>query len=579
MMDAATICRNLEYLKANRARLNSELEQAAALCQPAKVGGTYYTRQSSQEGAQPRGVEVLCDFPQEAAMIFNRGLYSNLFPPNVRWFSFQAAADQKGSDRLNEFLTRVSQTIYDILYGTNFPVEMNEICSAAACAGTFVMSVEYDPEDFLRFEAHPLQKIYCQKSGKQNIDTVYEEIPLTASQAATIFSKPGDQLGEKLRKDAADDLASRHDKIYKIIHYVAPNRNRKFRSEKVNGVPVVKPVAGVEGSPFISIYVEADEKVVIREEGFDYNPYTVGRIDESINADVYGLSPALRALRTMKTQNKLWARYMEAVDSQLRPSVVADLAAYSDLLPEFNFSPNSVNYYNSQGGKYGAPTFYVPPANLAGGIDLFDRMSQVLNRFFCADLFTLIQNMNISDGRQRTAREIAELVNERNSQLLTIVSRFLDELVSPLLKKCFWVLWNNVPQIFGEVDESIVAELAENPLNLTYFSPMAMAARATRIQGTMAAVEDAVSSGLLQFAPDALDVIKTDELMKAFLEVRGAHPDHFRSEKELRDLRAKRAEEQQMQQQQQMIADIAKSQNLNESPGAGSLAGALMGGM
>jgi hypothetical protein len=576
-MDATTICRNFDHLKSQRSRLNNELEQAAALCNPGKYGGTYRTKQSSQEGAESRPVEVICDFPQEAATIFNRGLYSNLFPPNVRWFAFQASAKTPDADKINRFLTSASQTIYDILYGTNFPVEMNEICSAAATAGTFVMSVEYDGADLLRFESHPLAKVYCQKSGKSAVDTVYEEIQMTAYQARNIFDRPGDKLGEKLLQDATDELASKHDKVYKIIHYVAPNKQRKFQTKVVDGVPASEPVLGPDGAAFISIYVEADEKVLIRKEGFDYNPYTVGRIDESIDADVYGLSPALRALRTMKTQNKLWARYMEAVDSQLRPSVMADLAAYSDLLPEFNFSPNSVNYYNSQGGKYGAPTFYAPPANLAGGIDLFDRLGQVLNKFFCADLFTLIQNMNVTDGRQRTAREIAELVNERNSQLLTIVSRFLDEMVSPLLRKCFWILWSNVPQIFGEVDEEIAEYISENGLNLTYFSPMAMAARATRIQGTLAAVEDAVASGLTQFAPDCLDVLKTDALMKSFFEVHGADPEHLRTDAEMKKLREERQQAEAQAQQMQMLSDVAKSQNLTETPGEGSLVGALMG--
>jgi hypothetical protein len=577
MMDATTICRNLEHLKGQRSRLNSELEQAAALCNPGKYGGTYRTKVSSQEGTENRPVEVVCDFPQESATIFNRGLYSNLFPPNVRWFAFLADAKTPDADRINRFLTSASQTIYDILYSTNFPVEMNEICSAAASAGTFCMSVEFDPNDFLRFEAHPISKIYCQKSGKSVIDTVYEEIQMTAYQIRNIFNRPGDKLGEKLLKDATDELASKHDKVYKIIHYVAPNKNRKFQTKVVDGVPVSEPVLGPDGAAFISIYVEEEEKVIIRTEGFDYNPYTVGRIDESIDADIYGLSPALRALRTMKTQNKLWARYMEAVDSQLRPSVVADLAAYSDLLPEFNFSPNSVNYYNSQGGKYGAPTFYVPPANLAGGIDLFDRLGQVLNKFFCADLFTLIQNMNVTDGRQRTAREIAELVNERNSQLLTIVSRFLDEMVSPLLRKCFWVLWSNIPHIFGEVDEEVAQYISENGINLTYFSPMAMAARATRIQGTLAAVEDAMASGLIQVAPDCLDVLNPDALMKSFLEVHGADPEHLRSDSEVRAIREQRQQAQAQAQQTQMLGDIAKSQNLTETPGQGSLVGEIMG--
>ena len=150
-------------------------------------------------------------------------------------------------------------------------------------------------------------------------------------------------------------------------------------------------------------------------------------------------------------------------------------------------------------------------------------------------------------------------------------------MVSPLLRKCFWILWSNVPQIFGEVDEEVAEYISENGLNLTYFSPMAMAARATRIQGTLAAVEDAVASGLTQFAPDCLDVLKTDALMKSFFEVHGADPEHLRTDAEMKKLREERQQAEAQAQQMQMLSDVAKSQNLTETPGEGSLVGALMG--
>jgi hypothetical protein len=65
--------------------------------------------------------------------------------------------------------------------------------------------------------------------------------------------------------------------------------------------------------------------------------------------------------------------------------------------------------------------------------------------------------------------------------------------------------------------------------------------------------------------------------MKSFFEVHGADPEHLRTDAEMKKLREERQQAEAQAQQMQMLSDVAKSQNLTETPGEGSLVGALMG--
>ena len=575
-MDGRQIINNYNTLKGARAKLDSEIEQASALCNPAKYGSSYHVRTSSQSGADSKSVEVVSDYAQMAATKYIRGFFFNLFPANVRWFGYGANAigtGEKIPESVRRYLANASQVAYDLIYSTNFPVEMLEVVEDSVDAGTTVISCEFSPKTILKFRTHRLGKIVAQRSADDEIDTIYEDLQLSATQVVNIFNRPDDTIPEKIRTSAASGNVAQSDCTCRIIHYVGP-KERAFDIRKEGNDFKTVPAAGFEGKAFESIYVEVDSATIIRREGFDHNPYIVGRIDNCAAGDVYGLSPALRALRTMKLHNKLTAATVNATESVLKPSVMLDLGAYTNLVSEFFFEPGSVNFYNSQGGKYNAPQFYAPPANFAAGGNLDVRLQQIIDHFFSADLFTLLQQMELNSGRQRTAREIIELVNERNSQILTTVSRFLDETVSPLLKLVFYLLLENT-SVFGPPPPEL-GEILANGVNLQYFSPLAMAARATRINGTLAAIEDLAQ--MLQIFPEALDVLDKDAFIRDLFEVRGALPSHLLEERKIKELRETRAKMQQQQAMTNQAVQLGARQNLNQRPEVGSIMGSLLGG-
>jgi hypothetical protein len=557
------LIKNFDDLRSKRSSLDSVFEECKAFATPSKYGIEELPL-NSQQKKKKRPAEIVNDYVGNANYTFARGFFSNLCPPSVPWFSIAPIAALEKNVELKNFLSQASQHYYEKLYAsTNFATEIFSAAENLGCIGTICTSIEYDYDDMtIKFKTHDIGEFYVEESKKGVKDTVYRSIPFTALQIINTFNAEGDKIPSKIREYAESLDNEKAGKMFEIIHYVAPNRNRKYTDDG-------KPELNKRNAPFVSIYIDRDSKEIIRFSGFERNPYTVGCVDTPVHG-VYSDSPTQRALRTAKYLNKGMIAMAKATQMQLEPPVALDLAAYSNLVPQYFFEPNAVNLYDSNGGRFNAPQFYTPDGNLAFGMDFLDRLGAVIDNYFSTDLFTMITNLNTQSGRQRTAFEIQQLVNEKNTMILPLVARFLDEFLSPLLVNGFLTLIDH-----GEF--GMLPGIDRKMLKIDYFSPLALAAKRSKISGTMSAIEQI--SPLLQIIPDALDVLNTDKLVRDIFETAGANSEHLRSEYDIEQIREQRAAEQQQLLQAQQATDIIKSQNLTGEVSDTSLASQLVGGM
>ncbi len=557
------LIKNFDDLRSKRSSLDSVFEECKAFATPSKYGIGELPL-NSQQKKKKRPAEIVNDYVGNANYTFARGFFSNLCPPSVPWFSIAPIAALEKNVELKNFLSQASQHYYEKLYSsTNFATEIFSAAENLGCIGTICTSIEYDYDDMtIKFKTHDIGEFYVEESKKGVKDTVYRSIPFTALQIINTFTAEGDKIPSKIREYAESLDNEKAGKMFEIIHYVAPNRNRKYTDDG-------KPELNKRNAPFVSIYIDRDSKEIIRFSGFERNPYTVGCVDTPVHG-VYSDSPTQRALRTAKYLNKGMIAMAKATQMQLEPPVALDLAAYSNLVPQYFFEPNAVNLYDSNGGRFNAPQFYTPDGNLPFGMDFLDRLGAVIDNYFSTDLFTMITNLNTQSGRQRTAFEIQQLVNEKNTMILPLVARFLDEFLSPLLVNGFLTLIDH-----GEF--GMLPGIDRKMLRIDYFSPLALAAKRSKISGTMSAIEQI--SPLLQIIPDALDVLNTDKLVRDIFETAGANSEHLRSEYDIEQIREQRAAEQQQLLQAQQATDIIKSQNLTGEVSDTSLASQLVGGM
>ena len=376
-----------------------------------------------------------------------------------------------------------------------------------------------------------------------------------------------DKLPQKIREDGTSPDNGKSGRTCRIIHAVIPNRDREFDDRGM-------PRPGKRNKRYLSFFVDAESKTIIRRGGYDRCPYVVGNIDNPASG-VYSDSPMQRAKRSAELLNKVYKTLIEATEGAVRPSVMVDLSAYDRLLPEYFFEPGQVNVYDGRNGQARPPQFYVPPANLPAGFDFAQLIDKQCELFFATDLFTMITRLNQESGRQRTAYEIQQLAAERNNMILPLVARFLDEVVSPLLRLAFFTALD--AGLFPDAPPE-VALLREPDVELQYYSPLALAAQRNKVNGTMGALEALIEVAKSTGDPSLLDIFNFDAFARDLAKSYGAYPEHLRGESEVKKIREARAQAQAQAQAAEQMTEIAKSQDLTGHVDRTSVAGELANG-
>lgn len=562
---ANNIIDNFNRLRADRSALSNRVDRCRQYANPGRARQEQQEAlPASQRKPEKAPPEIVVNNLAGHTLVYSRGMSSNLFPPSSKWFSFNC----RKLPLLDDFLSRAAQEMYDLIYSSsNFSAEMNECIEDTADAGTVCISCEADMERGVKFKTHDFSSFYVEESAPGKKDIIYRLCSMTALQAINFFNESDDDVPQKIRDDGASADNTKSGRTCRIIHAVIPNRDREFDDR---GAP--KP--GKRNKRYLSLYVDMESKTVIRRGGYDRCPYVVGNIDNPASG-VYSCSPMQHALRSAELLNKVFATMIDATEAAVRPSVMVDISAYDQLLPEYFFEPGQVNVYDGKNGQARPPAFYTPPANLPAGFEFAQMLDKQCELFFATDLFTMITRLNQESGRQRTAYEIQQLAAERNNMILPLVARFLDEVVSPLLRLAFFTALE--VGVFPDVPPE-AALLREQDVELQYYSPLALAAQRNKVNGTMAALE--ALAPVAQATGDAslLDVFNLDNLARDLARSYGAFPEHLRSVSEVKKLRELRAQAQQQADAAAQMAEIAKSQNLTGPVDRTSVAGELVNG-
>ncbi|UKI31672.1 MAG: portal protein [Lentisphaeria bacterium] len=277
---AQAIISNLEILRGNRTGLNEKLEQVASFLSPAKFGAMTIDRSGSMSRNEPerRPRQIVCDFAQEAANTFTRGLFSNLFPPSVRWFSYSLSYPEQKNlpEEFKRYFASASQTTYDLLYATNWTTEMSEICECPSTGTVYHVGGVRPGADSQIQMPSPVEHLL---HFFRRHDDRHRLRGDSAHRAA------GTEPVRKERRPARETAARRREERRRLALGEALHDHPFCHAQPEPEVPHrrterayhLEPVQGPEGKRFLSFYVEKEEKLLIRRGGFDHNPYTVGR--------------------------------------------------------------------------------------------------------------------------------------------------------------------------------------------------------------------------------------------------------------------------------------------------------------
>jgi len=267
----------LDKAKSIRANYDTLWDDIAEVMFPGRIG---FSRQL--EPGSRRTNHLVNSAGARASRKLGAVLQGSVSPRQTRWVDVQA--EDRGINEQGDvqgWFEIVNEVIYNHIYDPRTGWERS---SAAIYRdiGTFGSSVVFNavkPDGSLFFSAIPLRDTWVETNAYDEISTFFVERDVTVQQAVQMFKGP-ERLSTKLQRQWSDMKLT--DRV-KLLHFVTERLEREpGKRDKLN-------------KPWLSIWMEVDEKHIIEEGGFDYQPYIYPRL-ETVVGEVYPWSPGRLAL-------------------------------------------------------------------------------------------------------------------------------------------------------------------------------------------------------------------------------------------------------------------------------------------
>ena len=452
-----------------------------------------------------------------------QGMLTN---PTSTWFGL-SSGDRK-TDRIQavrDWLYDSTQRMIRVLNNSNFNTEVYEVYIDLAGLGTSMLRVSEDDKTTVNFESRPIYEANIAEDEKGLVDTVYFEYNMTLEQIVLKFGEGA--LMKIFGDNWEDSIKTSPLQRHKILHAVEPRAKVKYTLS-----PLIP-----KNRAFCSYWIHIDSSSLLKESGYFENPYIVSRWSK-YSGEVYGRSPAMKALADAKMLNKMKKATIEAAQLAVAPAMqVPDDGV---LLP-IKTAPNSVNYFRA-GSKD-----RIEPLNTGSNIQLSENFMESVRKQIKEAFF--VDQLNLVESDRMTATEVLHRKEEQLRLLGPTLSRQHFEFLRPLIERVFGIMLRK--KLFLPAPP----ELAGKDLEVEYTSLIAKAQLATEGENLNRAI--VLITPFAQTDPTVMDNFNPDEIVKFAARIYGLSPDIMRDEKEVEEIRQGRAEAQQQMEQQETQAHEA----------------------
>lgn len=509
-----------EKLKGNRVNWDSHWDQVAKYVLPRKDNVYGQLTPGDKTGNELFNSEAILATDDLAA-----AMHSLLTNPQTMWFGLGTGNPELDkNENVKKWLFDSVLKMMGVLNSSNFNVEILETYTDLGSIGTTLLRMEEDEKDVIRFHSHTPYAVYVDENNKGEIDYVSREYEWDKRQILQEF-------GEEMSKKEIEELGEDVHKKWTIIHEVRPREEAEKEGE-----------IGSKAMPWSSIHVLKETGLVLRTSGFEEFPHAVPRWTR-INKELYGRSPAMKALSDIKMINSM--NKVTIQGSQLRmgpPLQVPD----SGFLTRIKMTPFSTNYYRAGSKDEVKPLFTAGDPGF--GLDFIEHVQRIIRRAF------LLDKLNIDVGDRATATEVIQKRDEQLRALGPLVGRLDRELLKRIVDRLFGImlrrkLFDDIPEELGDLGELVIK----------YTSTIARSQLIVQSENIMRAINASVA--VIQVQPEVMDNIDGDKLLRHNFTIYGVDPSILRSETDVEKLRAARQQAAQDAANQQATAAQADAIN------------------
>ncbi len=544
-MDGSTYCKKWDQLGTSGSVDNWKTlwQECADWCIPSKDN----VLRVNVEGTE-KPVQRLIDTAIEANYNFATGFHSRLFPSGSMWGKFKHPdAKLMANQNVAKWFEVSSRIVHSLLIESNFTQESQEALMDIGPFGTNCLYVEPDDDNVVNFRSFRVGTFRIGLNSKGKVDTVGRELTLDSRQMIQEFGE------DALRKaDMACVMGElEKPKKYTVYHIVEPRRN--YDPKKTDAM----------NKPFSSTYTCKNTKKVIKEGGYAFLPYFIGRFAVG-NNDTYGWSPMMMVLGTTRRTNVVYRSLITTAELNSNPQW---------LIPD----DDSVKGISNRSGaliKYritsGIPQRLGDNGNPAMAQEIYEMHEEGIKRAFFNHLFR-----PLDDYRNMTAHEVQVRQSTDMMSLTPFASRYLDEVVTPMMTYV-WYLANDAGVLPKMPDELIQAN--DPRFKIEYLGPLSLATMSFETQGAFSVMN--MFAEIARYVPQAQEGFRNinfDTLFKQTWYNSNASMTVLKDQKQVDQERQAEAEAFAQQQKMQALPELAHGLNMGgKKPEEGSPSDLLM---
>jgi hypothetical protein len=520
------------------------------------LGEYIHTRKQSFTSDQQKGDFLNRELFDSGAPKANKTMASTLvgmlWPPSAKKFRLRpprGIGDKTDEKEYYEFITNLSRQTLDHeragLRGSYDEYMLDQ--GAFGTSGIEVIEAD-DTEDIdVLYKAWGIQEMKIAEGKNGRIDTIYLELKFPIHRVVAEYGLSA--VSEKTRnlyKTSPDDEI-------KLLIAIEPRKIRDYSGK------------GPLDRPFQAIHVEMDQKVLLREKGYDELPIKVGRFTKLINEE-YGRSPGMDALPSILETNAIWESVTIAIEKNLDPPLgVLDDGRLGNA--EIDTSAGAINVFNIAGKAGENPVF---PLYTVGEVRQTTNLLESLEKDI-SDHFFLDRLLDFNNETTMTLGEVQVRNKMRHQTLGSVFSRQIQEVFSPVIERTVNILFKKgrLGVVEGSVEHTMAVlegrDIAVIPASVValikagkdfyeieYFTPAMQIMSAEENEGLFRAWQFA--QALSQTNPNATIVLDEDYSVRRFTENSGAPSEAIRSKQKVAEILA----EMDKQRQEQMQLEQAK---------------------
>ena len=516
-------CRRLltqaNSLQLERAEFDQGFDRIRRVIWPS--GGDFLGFQSP---GQPVYTEILDATGEDECENAAAGMHSLLTNPAMRWFDLDLY-DWQGidTDAARLWLGAATDVLLKLFSHplTHSYTATSTTYGEAVAFGNNCMFIEDRPSNLPLFRPIALADVWWDENDDGEPDCFYRRFRLSAWAAKKRW---GDDLPERVLRCA--DNASEYHRRFEFWHCVEPRENGKYG-------------AAGRRKPYASYWLCGEEPWLIREGGYEENPYIATRW-KLRPGEVYGRGPGHKAYGPVSSLQRSLAATLAASEKAVDPPL---FLPDDGVVGPLSLRAGALNWIRAD---YLRDGFGPRPINLGAqpqqGMQIDEGMRVMIRRLFLYELLAMIRDP------RATATQVLEIKEQQQRSLAPIIVRMEQELLGPMVNRAF-----GIAQRAGLLPPP-PPEIAGRTVRPNFTSPAMRAQRLSAARGIVQLFE--IAAPMFQADPGTVDNIDLDEAVRDVADTVGVPAKVLRPVQKVLEMRKARQQVQEGREQREALKDV-----------------------